>query len=159
MELGPTHPVIATILAIGLVVVLIAVFCTHPTLWDESEELTPTVGAISNPYVTYEYSVYIEKIDPAPTGILNVRYILLDNISNPVHGIQGELVDILNLDFYDSATMISFQDNDRDERLSTGDRFLIKMAKYGGQASSGYKLLLVYIPTEDTINGGGTTLG
>jgi len=158
-NLGPTHPAIAMMLAFAFVVVLVAVvFTGHPASWKDPEEVTPTVGAIYQPG-SGDYMITIEKVDPEPADILKVRYILLNETNDPIPGIQGDLVDILNLDFSHESTNITFHDNDRDEHISRGDTFILKEARSGGITKPGYALLLVYIPTEEKINGGGTRLG
>ena len=72
---------------------------------------------------------------------------------------QGSVKDIYGLNFDDQYTNVSFQDNDRDGKISAGDVFLIKNAVNGGPASAGYSLLLKFDVTGDKMNGGGTKIG
>jgi len=88
-----------------------------------------------------------------------VNYILLDEASTAVPGVQGSLVDILNLDPDHEATNITFFDNDSDERLSRGDVFWIKHLDHGGQAGERYSLMAKFDPAGDRMNGRGTILG
>ena len=155
---GGVHPAIAFVLMIAITVVLAAVLYTDHGCSDYKSEVTPTVGAVYQPYDN-NFSVHVEKVDPDPPNHTKVNYILLDEASRAVPGVQGSLKHIYNLNFTDEYTNISYQDKDGDGMLSQGDVFFIKSKEYGGQAEAGYSLLLKYDVTGDKMNGGGTKLG
>jgi len=155
---GGVHPAIAFCLMIAITVVLAAVLYSDHGCSDYESEVTPTVGAVYQPY-DHNFSVHVEKVDPDPPNHTKVNYILLDDASRAVPGVQGSLKDIYNLNFTDEYTNISYQDKDEDGMLSPGDVFLIKHKDYGGQAKLGYSLLLKFDVTGDKMNGGGTQLG
>ncbi len=156
-----TSPIITIILLIAITVILAAVLCTSPppAKWPPFSSTrrnnTPSVGATYQPY-DRNFSVRIEKIDPDATNNSNVRYYLLDRWGNKYHRYQGELTNINQLDFQDPETNITFQDNDQDGKLSSGDIFFIKHVDYGGHAVEGYALLLEFKPTGESMNGAGT---
>jgi len=150
--------VISIILVVAITVVLLAVTYTWTGCIKRSDEQTPTVGAIYQPYDN-NFSVHVEKVDPAPTNHTKLNYVLLDEANQAVPGVQGNLRDIYNLNFSHETTNVSYLDQDKDSMLSPGDVFLIKHKDYGGQALEGYSLLLRFEPTGDKINGGGTRLG
>lgn len=149
---------IPIILAVAIIIVYLAVTYTWSPCFERSDEQTPTVGAIYQPYDN-NFSVHVEKIDPDATNHTKVNFILLDEAARAVSGVHGSLKHIYNLNFSDEYTNISYQDIDEDGMLSPGDVFLIKHKDYGGQAESGYRLLLKFEPTGDKMNGGGTRLG
>jgi len=150
------HPGIAVIPMIAITFVLAAVLYT--TGCGCSDMQTPTVVAVYQPY-DGNFSVHIEKVDPAPVNIIHVNYILLDDRGTAVPGEQGSLRDIYDLDIENENTNITFQDRDRDGKISAGDMFIIKSKENGGQATAGYSLLLRYDRTGESMNGGGTRLG
>lgn len=146
-------PVIAVIIMVALTIVLAAVLYSMSIGYRRDGVQIPTVGAVYQPQ-DKNFTVHVEKIDPDPTSIRNVSYILLDDRSVGVPGVQGSLRDILNLDPDHEHTNITFYDNDNDENLSAGDVFWIKHADFGGEASEGYTLLLKFEITGNKINGG-----
>jgi flagellin-like protein len=151
-------PVIAIILMIAITIVLTAVLNTWTCGgFRRSDVQTPTVGALYQPD-DVNFTIHIEKIDPDPTHVWNVNYILLDERGTAIPGVQGSMKDILNLDPDHEYTNITFYDNDGDEMLSAGDVFWIKNADFGGQARVGYSLLLKFEITGDKMNGRGTIL-
>ena len=152
-------PVIAVILMVAITVVLAAVLYTWALSFIRSDKQTPTVGAIYQPYGQGDFAIHIEKVDPDAVSVISVNYILLDASSSAVPGVQGSVKDIYGLNVEDQYTNVSFQDNDRDGKISAGDVFLIKNSNNGGQAQAGYSLLLKFEVTGDKMNGGGTKLG
>ena len=152
-------PVIAVILMVAITVVLAAVLYTWALSFIRSDKQTPTVGAIYQPVGSNDFMVTIEKVDPDAVSVISVDYFLLDASSSAVPGVQGSVKEIYGLNFEDPYTNVSFQDNDRDGKISSGDIFLIKNANNGGQAQTGYSLLLKFSVTGDKMNGGGTKLG
>ena len=152
-------PVIAVILMVAITVVLAAVLYTWALSFIRSDKQTPTVGAIYTPFGNNDFGINIEKVDPDAVSVISVNYILLDDASSAVPGVQGSVKDIYGLNFDDQYTNVSFQDNDRDGKISAGDVFQVKNAINGGQASDGYSLLLKFSVTGDKMNGGGTRLG
>ena len=152
-------PVIAVILMVAITVVLAAVLYTWALSFIRNDKQTPTIGATYSPFGQNDFAVNIEKVDPEAVSVISVDYILLDDRGTAVPGVQGSVKDIYGLNFDDQYTNVSFQDNDRDGRISSGDVFLIKNAANGGQSSSGFSLLLKFTVTGDKMNGGGTRLG
>lgn len=152
-------PVIAVILMVAITVVLAAVLYTWALSFIRSDKQTPTVGAIYRPFGNNDFAIHVEKVDPDAVSVISVNYILLDASSSAVPGVQGSVKEIYGLNFDDQYTNVSFQDNDRDGKISAGDVFLIKNSNNGGQAQAGYSLLLKFEVTGDKMNGGGTTLG
>lgn len=152
-------PVIAVILMVAITVVLAAVLYTWALSFIRSDKSTPTVGAIYAPFGQNDFAINVQKVDPDAISVISVNYILLDDRSVAVPGVQGSVKDIYGLNFDDPETLISFQDNDRDGKIGAGDVFLIKNAVNGGQASAGYTLLLKFDITGDNLNGGGSRLG
>jgi len=152
-------PVIAVILMVAITVVLAAVLYTWALSFIRNDKQTPTIGATYVPVGNNDFQVNIEKVDPNPVSVISVNYYLLDDKGTAVPGVQGSVKDIYGLNFNDPNTNISFQDNDRDGKISAGDVFLVKNANNGGQAQSAYSLLLKFAITGDKMNGGGTTLG
>lgn len=151
-------PVIAVILMVAITVVLAAVLYTWALSFIRSDKQTPTVGATYAPFGNNDFAVNIEKVDPEAVSVISVDYILLDDKATAVPGVQGSVKDIYGLNFDDQYTNVSFQDNDRDGKISSGDVFLIKNLANGGQAQAGYSLLLKFSITGDKMNGGGTKL-
>jgi flagellin-like protein len=152
-------PVIAVILMVAITVVLAAVLYTWALSFIRSDKQTPTVGAVYQPFGNNDFAITIEKVDPDAVSVISVNYILLDDASRAVPGVQGSVKDVYGLNFDDQYTNVSFQDNDRDGKISAGDVFLIKNVINGGQASAGYSLLLKFDVTGDKMNGGGTRIG
>jgi archaeal type IV pilus assembly protein PilA len=152
-------PVIAVILMVAITVVLAAVLYTWALSFIRSDKQTPTVGAVYQPFGNNDFAIHVEKVDPDAVSVISVNYILLDDRGTAVPGVQGSVKDIYGLNFDDQYTNVSFQDNDRDGKISAGDVFLIKNAVNDGQASAGYALLLKFDVTGDKMNGGGTKLG
>jgi len=126
-----------------------------PNWWGTEHEMTPTVGAVP----TLGDTIHVEKVDPGPVSIRDVRYILLNETFEPVSGIQGDLVDLLNADLEQNSTFFSYRDNDRDENISVGDFIIIKRMSHEGTSVWDCTFLLIYIPTGEKMNGGGTRLG
>jgi len=62
------------------------------------------------------------------------------------------------VDLSNESVNITFEDNDRDWKVSAGDQFIIKHHDHGGEAVEGYALLLKFDKTRDKMNGGGTLL-
>lgn len=149
-------PVIAVILMVAITVVLAAVLYTWALSFIRSDKQTPTIGAIYQPFGNNDFAVHVEKVDPQAVSVISVNYILLDDSGRAVPGVQGSVKDIYGLNFDDDYTNVSFQDNDRDGKISAGDVFLVKNAINGGQASSGFSLLLKFDVTGDKMNGAGT---
>lgn len=152
------HPIVAVLLMVAITVVLAAVLYTWALSFIMSDKQTPTIGAVYQPCGTKDFVVHIEKVDPDAVRPNSVTYILLDDQGKAVPGVQGcvSFIYCRNPDF--EQTNISFQDNDRDGRISAGDVFIIISKENGGQAEPGYSLLLKYDVTGDKMNGGGTVL-
>ncbi|MCK4613431.1 MAG: right-handed parallel beta-helix repeat-containing protein, partial [Thermoplasmata archaeon] len=75
-------------------------------------------------------------------SVISADYLLLDDRGIAVPGVQGSVKDIYGLNLDDEYTNVSFQDNDRDGRISSGDAFLVKNRINGGQAEADYSLVL-----------------
>ncbi len=103
------------------------------------------------------FMVRIGNIGPDVFSVCSVDYVLLDYEGNAVPGAQGSVKDIYGLNIDDKYTNLSFQDNDRDGKITPGDMILIKDVADGGPAQEGYSLLLKYsivAQVEISINGG-----
>jgi len=152
-------PVVAVIIMVAVTIVLAAVLYTWGLHFCRNDKQTPTVGAVYHHFEGNNSAVYIEKVDPDAVSVISVNYILLDSHGTAVPGVQGSVKDIYwrNEDF--EQTNVSFKDNDLDGKVSAGDVFIILSKENGGQAESGYSLLLKFDPTGDKMNGGGTMLG
>lgn len=152
-------PIIAVVLMVSITVVLVVIFyMSTSTCFVRSDKQIPTVGAYSEKNENGNFTITIEKVDPDSVSILSVNYILLDEGGRAVPGEQGGVKDIYGLNPKFSHTNITFLDNDRDTKVSSGDTFLICNTGNGGPASSGYSLLLKFDVTGDKMNGGGTRL-
>lgn len=125
----------------------------------EAEVLTPTIGMVYLPCGRNDFVIQVEKCDPGDVDIRSVNYELRDDAYRLVEGGGGTLYDIYGLNFDFKTTMITFSDNDRDLHVSAGDVILMRSFLYGGITSYNYTLLLIYEPTGERMNGGGTHLG
>ena len=152
-------PVIAVIIMVAITIVLATVLYTWSIGCGRSDKQTPTVGAVYQPCGGNNFAVHIEKVDPDAVSVISVNYILLDDRGTAVPGVQGGVKDIYWKDTDFERSNVSFQDNDLDGKISAGDVFVILSKKSGGQAESGYSLLLKFDVTGDKMNGGGTRLG
>ncbi len=156
-------PVIAVILMVAITVVLAAVLYTWALSFIRNEKQTPTIAATAGPTksdiaVYNDFAVQIEKVDPDPVSVISVDYYLLDDRGIAVPGVQGSVKDIYGLNVDDKYTNVSFQDNDRDGKISPRDQFVVKSRANGGYADAEYSLVLKFSITGDSMNGGGTKL-
>ena len=146
--------------ALGIAGLYLLLVMTVDLIIEEEDKLeTPSINGVYQPAENHDASYFIEKVDPDAVSVISVDYFLLDASSGAVPGVQGSVKEIYGLNFEDPYTNVSFQDNDRDGKISSGDIFLIKNTNNGGQAQSGYSLLLKFSVTGDKMNGGGTKLG
>ncbi len=89
--------------------------------------------------------------------VVRLTYTILDSDGKPVAGGNGTVKDIYGLNFDDPSTNISFQDNDRDGKVTPGDVFLLRDIAEGGVFSYDYTLQLnatTVKEVEYSINGG-----
>lgn len=142
----------------GIAIILVIVTFTWNPSSERSDCQTPKV-ITSCELDDHNFTIVVEKIDPDPTSVVKVQFILLNESDDIVPGGQGSLYDIYGLDFSNETTNLSFRDNDLDGKISGGDTILIKHQDFGGLASEGYRLLLKFETTGDPMNGGGTRLG
>lgn len=125
---------------------------------------TPTVGMVQYRSQNGDFIVVVEKVDPDAVSVISVNYILLDNRSRAVPGVQGSVKDIYCIDYYYEPSgrpegwvfNVSFIDTDLDAKLSARDYFIVRHVDNRGQAEEGYILLLKSEVTGDKMNGGGT---
>ena len=112
------------------------------TLRGTIPQLHTTVTLVYQPFGNNDLAWHVERVNPNSLSILLVNFTLIDDYGSDVAGGKGRVSDIYGLNFDDPTTHISFQDNDRDGKLSAGDVFLVKSIKNGGLAMGGYSLEL-----------------
>jgi len=100
------------------------------------------VSMVNTPFGNNDFAWHIERVNPQPISVHSAKYRLLDHNGEDVDGGNGTVSDVYGLNIDDLSTPISFQDNDRDGKLSAGDVFLVKNALNGGLARAGYSLQL-----------------
>ena len=103
-----------------------------------------TVGIVYQPFGNNDFAWHVEKVTPDAVSVHSVNYILVDDGGNEVAGGTGPVSEIYGLNFDDHSTYLSFQDNDRDGKLSAGDVFLVKNMINGGLAVMGHSLELEF---------------
>jgi len=113
------------------------------------EIMNTTVTITEQPFGNNDCAYPIVSVEPAPPSVLVMSYSLLDDTGTIIAGVHGLVADIYGLNFDDEYTNISFQDNDRDGKVSAGDVFLLKNKINGGQWIEGYSLLLKNISDEN----------
>jgi len=116
-----------------------------------------TVGKIYQPFGNNDFAWHIEKVDPEAVSVYSVNYVLFDQDGGKVVVGAGCVKDIYGLNFDDESTNISYQDNDRDGKISAGDVFLVKNIVNGGIVTDGQSLELEIGKVERveiSINGG-----
>ncbi len=104
---------------------------------DESFE--DQIGRVWMPFGNNDFMIGIEKVGNPPPSVMALDYTVLDENGTEIPGMHGLTGNIYGLNFDDETTMISFQDNDRDGRVSAGDVYLIKNVLNGGKVSEGFK--------------------
>lgn len=108
----------------------------------ETQNADTAFGIVSLPFGNNDFAWYIEYVHSPPISVHAVNYTILDQDGAGVNGGEGGGAEIYGLNFEDSTTYISFQDNDRDGNISEGDVFLVKNILNGGLAGEGYSLEL-----------------
>jgi len=101
------------------------------------------VNLVYQPFGNNDLAWHVERVDPYPVSVLFINYTLVDQHGDDVPGGHGRITDIYGLNF-DDPTSFSFQDNDRDGKISAGDVFLVKNLLNGGLAKGGYSLELEF---------------
>jgi len=99
---------------------------------------------------------YVGNVSAAPP-VVEMIYTILDYDGRPVAGGNGTVKAAYGLNIYDASTNVSFQDNDRDGKVTPGDVFIIRDAADGGVFSDGYTFQLnatTVRRVEVSINGG-----
>jgi len=143
------------ILAVVLATVLLGVlFNDHPDFIREKWR-TPVMTLSSN-QTDGNFTLTVASIDSNSTNLSLVNWILLYPNGTAVPGEQGGvhyIIDTNRNDIYPNAT---FRDNDRDYNFTVGDQFKFRGVGNGGEADVGYRLLLKFERTGESMNGGGT---
>jgi len=96
------------------------------------------------PFGNNDFAWTIESITPEPVSIHSARYTLLDYRDDEVFLGSGLLADTYGLNIEDMYTYFSYQDNDRDGKVSAGDVLLVKNKMNGGISSFGDQLFLEF---------------
>ncbi len=89
-------------------------------------------------YAGYRYSVI--SVGPNDPSLLPLSYAFFDSQGVAIPGAQGWLADTYGLQIHSEGVNLSYDDNDRDGKFSSGDIFLIKDVAYGGFFQEGYTL-------------------
>ena len=87
------------------------------------------------PFGNNDFSFHVVQVEPYQPSVLDIVYVLHDNLGKPKPGTSGFVKDIygLAISSYTSFDQhISFQDNDRDGKMSPGDVFLGIRTSNGG---------------------------
>jgi len=156
-ELSPRWRRIRNIfLVFAITIVLVAVLFSGPPFWEESEEITPTIGSVA----TFgNYSINVDKIDPGPVLLNDSSCYVLDPNGAKIEGLEFMLPEIRNLGVWSNGTNISYLDNDDDWNISAGDSVHIRDVDDDGLAYDGCRFVFIYEPTGKKMNGAGNKLG
>jgi len=100
------------------------------------------ITMVDLPFGNNDFAWHVEAVVPDSIPLRLIDYFLLDGDGKAIPGGDGSLEGIYGLNFDDSNTNITFQDNDRDGMMSAGDVFLLKNFINGGLVSEDHSLEL-----------------
>jgi len=91
-----------------------------------------------------DYVVTIEKIDPSPESVTSCDLIIFQSNDSSVLYVSNPVVDFYGLNLYWGSNDISMIDKDVDEKVSSGDYFIIKSKDNGGIGRDGLRFTLKF---------------
>jgi len=140
-----------------IIVILFAGILIYDDHQCHRDPQTPTIGTISH-FNETRYFIHFDKVDPEPTPMNHSSFYIIDANGSELSAGSFSFYQFWNMDVNNSATNISFLDNDMDNNLSTGDSMFFRDIENGGYVDEGYKIILWFERNDDPMNGAGTVL-